>query len=215
MNKPALTRMWEAFLPVMVTPTVPEGAALSVAVLRHVRQELLPLLRRLEAEGTIDWYSFLLHGHPADPNRVALHLRATFTPEFMSRIGPSDAVGPSHLYAVGLPHEWLQARAIVPPACQDIAGLDKAALVGGDIARAWWLIGEQAAWLLHLVESHDQKMGEIPLLMHIVQFLHYLHNMTVVPDGIPEWFRSKRPYAYWWRLWFAVKGLWRALWGKR
>jgi hypothetical protein len=173
MQKPTLDRMWETFLRLDVVPTEPPEAAGAIAMLRHVREKLLPLVRQLERDAVIDWYCYVLHGRASgvptteDDQNVYIHLRVTTK---------SDVTESRFLAA--LPSEWLMTRRIVAPECREISGLDRSVFREADIERAWWLIGEQAEWMLALIEQHDPGVEDLQLIQHTAQFLHYFANMT-------------------------------------
>jgi len=216
--KPALERMWETFLLVKAAEEVqPPESALAQAVMGHVRHDILPLVRRLEVLGIIDWYSFLLHGPPpgaSKPDSLYLHLRVSVKPA--DEPTPWPAGHGDKLRQVLLDGGWECTRPIVAPDCREIAGLGRANFVDGDIERAWHLIGEQAAWYLMLVEQHDPKVSDLDLLYHVCQFFHYFSNMAVLPDRVPDWFQQRHiRHVYWKRLWIALRSLWAALRGKR
>ena len=136
-------------------------------VLGCLRDEVLPLVRRLEGDGTLAWYAFLIHGYasgvptPPDDPRSFVHLRLVVKKRAPLR----------------LPERWLFTRRA--PLLKEIAGISASALVTKDIDAAWWLIGAQSAWVLSFIEQHkDADM--LDLIRHAKQFLHFFVNMTQV-----------------------------------
>lgn len=187
MGRPKFASMFETFLPVaepIKGDLAPEGdptylAARGVepeapAILRQIRDDVLPLVRRLEAYG-LEWYSFLIHSYqsgvpttPEDP-KAYIHLRLSFK---LYQDGMTD---PAHLKP-HLPERWLMTRKI--ELSREIAGVYPATLVDDDIERAWWMIGEQSVWLLSLIEQHKADADGLALTRHVRQFLHYFANAT-------------------------------------
>lgn len=216
MKRPDLDRLWEAYLRINAPPSVTRewasSPALAKTVMQLVRREVLPLVRTLEREGVVDWFSFLVHGAPAgasDPRSLYIHLRVSLAQVYV------DAA--EMLQARAASHGWECIRPILPPDCREIAGLDRSWFIDGDIARAWYVIGLQADWLLTLIEQHQHSVTDMQLLNHVVQFKHYFSNMTVTPEMVPDWFESANPppNAYWIRLRRALRTLAGALLGKR
>ena len=132
-------------------------------VLQCLRDEVLPLVRRLEREGALAWYSFLVHGYASgvptvpDDRRNFVHLR------FVARSG----VAPQ------LPAGWLFTRQ--QALSTEIAGIRTSALA--DVEAVWRLIGAQSEWVLALIEQHKDA-DVLDLLRNTRQFLHFFVNMT-------------------------------------
>lgn len=135
------------------------------AVLACLRDQVLPLVRKLESAKTLDWYSFLIHGYASgvpttpDDRRNFVHFR------FVTK----------RLVTPQLPPGWLftQKRQL----STEIAGVQMAALATGDCDGAWRLIGAQSAWVLAFIEQH-KNADMRDLIVHTKQFLHFFVNMT-------------------------------------
>lgn len=182
MIKPALDRAWETFLRIPNPLVADEAPAAddahltargidpaSPVVLKLLRDHVLPLVRSMESNGMIDWYAFLIHDSasgvpaPTTDKSLYIHLRFSATPE----AAEFDFTTMSH------PWEMTHRQAL----SDRIAGVDAAAL-GGDIAIAWQILGEQSAWLLRLVELHSDGVDGLQLVRHARQFLHFFANMA-------------------------------------
>lgn len=136
-----------------------------------MRENILPLVRRLEAADVIEWYSFLIHdgtcGVPTTPDDKALyiHLRLSLSP-----------VAKDTDLAAALQAPWEMTRPA--PLSREIAGFDASAFDDGDLDPMWWMIGEQSALMLKFVEHHSPSTDAAQLLKHIRQFLHFFANMS-------------------------------------
>lgn len=134
-------------------------------VLRCLRDEVLPLVRRMERAGTLAWYSFLVHGHASgvptapDDRRAFIHLR------LVTRRGAAPQ----------MPAGWLYTRQ--QPLSPQIAGVQTSALSTRSADAAWRLIGAQSEWVLALIEQHEGA-DVLDLLRNTRQFLHFFVNMT-------------------------------------
>lgn len=176
MKPPVLDRMWETFLRVgekrpedvesasaaVVRDAEDNDLAAALAVLRALREHVLPLIRRLEERGVIDWYSFLVHGQECVPTEdvsgVYIHLRLSLTSDFNTN-------------TLTLPEPWCMTRRMTGV---DMGGVAVDKLLGG-LRQAWKLHGEQATWLFEFLEQHEDEPAT---LYQLGQYLHYLSNMT-------------------------------------
>ncbi len=138
--------------------------ATSPAVLRHLRDDVLPLVGKLTAEGWLHQFSFLVHAYPLVPTLPEdtssyIHLRLSF---YRS----------THIeeFAKRAP-KWRMTR---PWDRGEIAGVDSEAL---DINARWNMISWQSEWLLRLIAEHkDADLGT--LVKHVRQYLHFFANMA-------------------------------------
>jgi len=183
MNAPNLSRMWETYLRIDAKPGKPRAASATLAVIKVLREQVLPYVRRLERYHGVEWYSFLVHDAPEGaPPGAYIHLR-------ISRAAQPHMLPPilgGDLRKMRMPlRRWTQPKRIVAPACREIAGLARTALRSGDIRRAWKLIGEQSAWVLSLLEQHQPD--DLAVALHATQFMHYFSNMLQLPSSYPDW----------------------------
>lgn len=202
-RRPNLSRMWEAFLSVQVTvpakrarraknrgeapvaARAPEfseavrrdaldGPDVALACARCVRSEVLPLVRRLERLGAIDWYAILFHdrsgGVPTteEDGGAYAHLR-------LGAVREGDDLG---ALVPSPPWRWVRLSVDV----SEIAGVDRSALAGAEISRAWGLLGAQSEWYLDFLEQYESLDGP-ELLRHLGQHLHFLANVTRMRVG--------------------------------
>lgn len=168
---------WESFWPLpdpLQSDRAPELDAAWLAargidpgaplVLRCLREEVLPLVRRMERAQSLLWYSFLVHGHASgvptvpDDRRTFIHLRL---------VTQRGAVPQ-------LPVGWLFTRQ--QPLSPQIAGVQTSALAARSADAAWRLIGAQSEWVLAFVEQHADA-DVLDLLRNARQFLHFFVNM--------------------------------------
>lgn len=168
-------RMWETFLPIDVDPKA-EDPESSLAVLKLVRTEVAPLMRRLMLDGAIDWFSFLVHGSPVEGDaRACIHLRLT--------------VVDANYLPLRLSDRWVCTRKVPEEQLREIAGVDASVFFDGNIDRAWRLICWQSEWIINFIEAHNPKASDEAVLRQLVQFMHYFHNMTQLPESIPDWWK--------------------------
>ena len=162
-----LGAVWNAFLPIAASlrgddPPVIDRAWLMAqgiegdapAVLRTLRQRVLPLLRDLERKAVLRSYSFLVHDRtsgvpcpPEDPSPY-IHLRLVLNPVADAR--------------KLLPKEWVFVRRVKA---------DK------DEERAHNLIDRQAALYREIVEAAPGD-NEVDVLRYVGQHLHFFANMS-------------------------------------
>lgn len=188
---PQLKYMVETFLPlasVNASDLAPDADAAwlmskgidpaAPALVRQLRDEVLPLIRRLEKNQGLEWYSFLVHAYPLVPTlaadtRAFIHLRLSFKSKKQAHgcLGKYYSIEP-------LPVEWRFTQAIKMPT--EIAGVDPKVLWNGGIHDAWRIIGEQSAWLLSFIDRHKKTEDVLQLVKHMRQFLHFFANAVQV-----------------------------------
>jgi hypothetical protein len=156
MNIPNLDRIVEAHVPVADTD--------AVAYLQQLRLDVLPYIRKLQSDGHIRWFSFLLHsakqlsgGKPGDSTLV-IHLRIEMASD--DDLAASAKLLPSHF--------------LTPTKVElsDISGVDRSELLGHEWAHAWWLVGEASEFVLSLLESYENP----PSPQRVIQYLHFITN---------------------------------------
>ena len=177
MNRPHPYRMWEVFFRIgesasfnVANATFTEKQLGDVAreaalcALARVKGDVLPLVRKMQAAGFIDWYSFLIHdregGVPTTDNGAYVHLRVSLT----------------EAGAVLDPIRWTDA-AWEMISCMEVKSSE---------VEDWWLIGEQSALVLAVIERHVHLDGQL-LLEQLGQAIHHLSNMTQIPFPRPSW----------------------------
>ena len=150
--KPALKHTWETFLrvadPSTADPAPDADPAFLVSrgieveapiVLRHMRRDVLPLVRRLERWFGLEWFCFLVHdlesGVPTSTEGRYIHLRLSFR-ELKSRRQVLQM----------LPAPWVMTRKFV---AGEIGGTDSKII---DVRDAWRFIGRQSDLYLDLIE---------------------------------------------------------------
>jgi hypothetical protein len=174
---------WETFL--RIEPLADEAPVLDEAwcaargvsplalpLIRHLRRDVLPLIRKLEGFGLF-WYCFLVHdrssGVPTteDDRDPYIHLRFELVPKPWQ--GEEDMLG-------FLSSSWKMTRQIELP--DQIAGLNLKYRF--DAPTAWRIIASQSRWLLELIEEHGSDVDDGTVLQHVRQFLHYFANATQI-----------------------------------
>lgn len=152
MELPDLSRIVEANVPV------------SDSLLTHLRRDVLPGIRKLQADAHLRWFSFLLHhasqlvGRDPSDRSLVIHLR----------LEPATNLDVT-AFAGLLPELFKDPHPVTLPA---IVGLDASILIHNDWAQAWKIHGEASEWVLGLLEGHHAE----PSVQQIVQFLHFITN---------------------------------------
>jgi hypothetical protein len=118
------------------------------------------------------WYSFLIHdfgsGVPTgkDDHDAFWHIRLELSPQVSE-----DS------FRAALPGYCALTRPVARQTLEQITGVTTSMLIGS-IADAWWLIGEQSEWLLHLLGTYSTDAPWETISGEIAQYLHYFANMT-------------------------------------
>lgn len=134
----------------------------SPAVLRHLRDDVVPLVNDLRPE--LWQFSFLVHAFPLVPTEATdtalyIHLRL----EFLDN--PVEPVMRALAAKWRFTRRWDKG---------EIAGVDSQVV---DVDSRWDLLERQSEWLLNLVEEHrDADLGT--LVKHVRQYLHFFANMA-------------------------------------
>jgi len=135
------------------------------AYLEQLRREVLPYIRKLQADRLLGWYAFLIHGPEMLEGREELDGK----PYIHLRLEPSSAKEVGELIKA-LPDHF---RKPVQVALANIGGLDSSCLRDHNWAYAWKLHGEASEWVLGLLECHGGY--SVPVQQQL-QFLHYITN---------------------------------------
>lgn len=141
------------------------------AYIAQLRTEFIPEIRKLEKEGRIIWYAFLIHDHsqlggrvPNTDKNLYIHIRLGL---------PEDADVAQFIKE--LPSHFEQPEKVF---LSEISGVDVSILNGNDWAYAWKVHGEASEWILRLLEAHADDTGiHIP---QIIQFLHFITNPLMI-----------------------------------
>lgn len=157
MEKPNLNQMWETW--VKIGPR----ASLTPKLLQsEIRNKISPMISRLKNKKIINWYHFLCHPYPKEPNNGYFHIR-------FSVIRNIERVD-----ALNLPEYCVSTKKIGP--LRKIVGIDKVLLKNEEIEEAWRIIGEQSEWIINLINIHKEDVGWVPITQ-FVQFMHFFMNM--------------------------------------
>jgi len=157
MKAPNLARIVETDIPV-------ESRQLDAAYLAQLRTDVLQPIRKLQSDGYIEWFSFLLHparlvkGRAPNDETWVFHLR----------LEPSSDLNVDKLINL-LPEHFRDPQHVD---LAEISGLNGALLMDSDWAQAWRIVGESAEWVLCLLEAHEDELPP----EQIFQFLHYMTN---------------------------------------
>jgi hypothetical protein len=154
---PDLSRIVDTYVPISATS--------QSAYLNQLRQDVLPHIRRLQADGHLRWFSFLLHDaqqlggrEPVGDGRLFIHLR-------LERATDLDLKTFMEL----LPSHFLKP---IPVSLLPIGDFDVSTFRDNNAAYAWKILGDCSEWTLCLLEGYKEG----PSRQHIVQFLHYITN---------------------------------------
>ena len=157
MELPDLSRIVDTYVPVSDVD--------HPAYLKQLQRDVLPHVRKLQADGHLRWFSFLLHdasqlaGREPVDGRVFIHLR----------LEPAPGLDLQPFIKL-LPEHFLKPQQVPP--LSEISGLDGSILRDENWAHAWKIHGEASEWVLCLLEAHREE----PSLQQVVQFLHYITN---------------------------------------
>jgi hypothetical protein len=139
----------------IVDTRVPVSLGERTGYLNQLRQDVLPHIRKLQADRHLRWFSFLIHAENGSPY---IHLRLEPTPGL--DIDDFIELLPKHFQK---PHHITLSKT---------SGLDRSILQNNDWAYAWKILGEASEWILCLLEGYKRE----PSLKQIVQFLHFITN---------------------------------------
>ena len=172
MIRPDPTRTYETFLPLRL-PWELGAQCVWWAYQNRLRSSVLPLVRKLQADGVIDWFGFLTHDYhsgvptlPSDRDAY-LHLRITLAPE--ATVEQLQSL---------LPPAWRWTRPMSFPDPPYLDRVEVSTLAGGNPLLGWQLLGLHSEWVLAFVEAHDPDV-DIPYL-NAAQLVHYLDNMLLL-----------------------------------
>ena len=149
----------------IVDTYVPVSATSQPAYLNQLRQDILPHIRKLQADGHLRWFSFLLHKadqlegrEPVGDGRLFIHLR-------LERATDLDMKEFIEL----LPAHFLKP---IPVPLPTIEGFDVSTLRDNNAAYTWKILGDSSEWILCLLEGYKEG----PSRGDIIYFLHYITN---------------------------------------
>jgi len=157
MEQPNLDQMWETWVRIE-----PKAGSTLKTLQDTIRNKIYPLVSSMKKKKIINWYHFLLHPYPRDPNNGYFHIR-------FSVIGNIKRAED-----LGLPEYCVSTMKINP--IRDITGVNRVLLKNEKIEEAWRIIGEQAEWIIKLVNIHREDIEGIPI-DQFVQFMHFFMNM--------------------------------------
>lgn len=154
MQKPDLDQIWQTWVRIASKKDFSVDEKKAVLIPDTIRNKIA-IFPELLREGKIEWYCFLIHDYPEDPDNIYFHVRfakaegkKVALPEYCKK-PERDKVG------------------------ENISGIDKSLLENEDIREAWRIVGEQSDLIIKLVQIHKDK---IPI-QQFIQFKHYDTNM--------------------------------------
>jgi hypothetical protein len=166
MALPDLTRIVETHIPIVETG------------LTHLRRDVLPYIRKLQADGGLRWFCLLLHpaseltGHESVDKNAVVHIRLEPRPEV-------DV----DTFIKMLPIHFLDPQQVT---LSTISGVELSMLRDGDWAHGWKLVGDASEWVLCLLEAHKEEFS----IQEVAQFLHFItnpltlgHRCLCIPGG--------------------------------
>jgi hypothetical protein len=154
MEKPDLDRIWQTWIRVM--PMEDFHSRELLPIISKTIREKISVFSQLLKDKKLEWYCFLHHEFPKDPDNFYFHVRFT------------KAAG----WNISLPDFCSQPQ--IEKVGNAISGIDKSLLRKEAIEEAWRIIGEQSELIVKLVQIHKD---EIPI-QQFIQFMHY--NMSMV-----------------------------------
>ena len=124
-------------------------------IIPNTIRKKIAIFQELAREGKVDWFCFLIHAFPKDPDNAYFHVRFT------------KAEGEK----IELPEYCIETQ--MKNVGKTISGIDESLLKNEDIREAWRMIGEQSDLIIKLVQIHKDV---IPI-EQFIQFMHYNMNM--------------------------------------
>lgn len=153
MKKPELNRIFQTWIKIMPKKNW-ITADLSTIIPEIIRSKV-SIFADLLREGKIDWFCFLIHEFPEDPDNFYFHIR--FTKVKGKKFELPDYCSKPKIEKVG----------------QTISGIDNSLLNDEDIGEVWKIIGEQSELIIKLVQIHKGRIS----IEQFVQFMHFNMNM--------------------------------------
>ena len=153
MKNPELKRIWQTWVRIAPKKNLTMDD-LAIFILDTIRNKIA-IFPELLREGKIEWYCFLIHDYPKDPDNVYFHVRFT-------KIEGKK---------VTLPEYW--AKPEKEKVGENISGINKSLLKNEDIREAWRIIGEQSELIIRLVQIHKDTVP----IEQFIQFMHFNMNM--------------------------------------
>ncbi|MGD0277436.1 MAG: hypothetical protein ABSB79_15545 [Syntrophales bacterium] len=160
MEVPDLNRIIETYVPVSTGDLT--------GYLDQLRQDILPHIRELQANGNLRWFSFMIHG--------ASHITGTAPADGLLihlRLEPATHLDAFKFIKL-LPAHFQNPQLVAPLSV--ISGLEDSVLCNNDWAHAWRILGETSDWVLCLLEGYEEG----PSFKHIIQFLHFFTNSLML-----------------------------------
>jgi len=157
MELPVLSRIVDTYVPVV------SGDGDLAGYFNQLRRDVLPHIRKLQADRRLRWFSFLLHdanglsGHQPPDGMLFIHLRL------------EPAADDIQAFIKLLPEHFKDPQHVNLPGITEFAN---SAFREGNSAQAWRIHGEASDWILSLLEGFEEG----PKLQEVIQFLHYFTN---------------------------------------
>ncbi len=155
MEPPDLSRIVDTYVPVVSGDLA--------GYFNQLRRDVLPHIRKLQADGHLRWFSFLLHdanglsGHQPPDGALFIHLRLEPVADDIQafiRLLPEHFKDPRHFEL------------------SRITEFESSVFRGGYSAQDWKLHGEASDWVLSLLDGFEEG----PNQQEIFQFFHYFTN---------------------------------------
>ena len=175
MQQPDLNKMWETFVRIGIPDYASPKPFLDFFnLIQIIRSKIYPMISRLQNDGVINWYCFLVH----DRKSGVPTTEDDYNCYFHIRVSLRNDVEPS------FPNYCVMTRKIKREWVESISGIDKSLLKNEEIEEAWRIIGEQSEWLLGLLNIYKDELDIPP--QQIKQFFHYFFNITHVSITCPR-----------------------------
>jgi hypothetical protein len=168
MTTPNLSRVVETFVPCCDSR---EAVRLWEAYFCFLRRTVSPIVRQLQRDAMVGWFSFLVHdcasGVPCPPEdtRFFIHLRL-------------ELLGEGRIADLDLPPTCLYTRIMPSVDERSLGSAHVSALVEPSVPNGWALLGLSSEWVLQLAERHKDNVS-MPH-QNVAQFLHYLGNQLLI-----------------------------------
>ena len=167
-DKSNLSQVIETFIPWC---DLRDAAQFWGSYFSFLRRTVSPIVRPLQRDARIGWYSFLIHdcatGVPCPPDdpRCFIHLRL-------------ELLGATTIGDLHLPTMCLYTRIMPPVDERSLGSADVSALVEPSVSNGWAIFGLSSEWVLQLAERHKEDV-QMPR-QNVAQFLHFIGNQLLV-----------------------------------
>lgn len=164
MELPKLERIVETHVPIS-TPNDVAG------YLRQLRKDVLPYIRKMQADRSLRWFSFLVH----PKSQIQACERTDKSLVIHLRLEPAIEIDVQQFINL-LPKHFRSPKLVENPPLSEMTGVERSMLRDEEWAHGWKILGDASEWVLCLLEGHKSE----PSPKQMVRFLHYITNALML-----------------------------------